>query len=251
MWEFSLCIDGMDKDFVEEHKDKLDAKFRSFGGFVTEFEDISHYILFVAKNHENQAKNIVRSFIIEAINEVEKRNFFVKHFKYPTSNKWKYEAVMQALITFDKNVDDKYISKRLIIGSDLNIHSFVRFACKELVVKWTNLAMVTNNSSIFLNYEDAYAEIVNFLIDNVPKTEPVSIVESGKVFVMTDRRGNVLSSVASSQTSEVIKWLIRRNPTEISISSSNKEFVLFVKYLFCNRVVFVKQEVSQKIVDNT
>ena len=189
MFEFSVVIKDEfalgAKKFYEELKNTVN----SFGALVTSFSERNEIHIIIAC--EDIEKPRITYFIQDAISnfivEEYKQKFIKENLKISLKNQLNLNALIKAMVAFDKETDKYIASRSLILKDNLVMESFYNFKLKKLRAKWMELIKLTNENSGYLLCNDTFIDLLKFLIENIEITkELVNVVYDGKNYKICD-----------------------------------------------------------------
>jgi len=237
MWEFTLCIDGIDSLLAEAEYIKLKSQFALFNGLVSRYgSEKNEYFLFATKTHTNEAKALVLNFICDTINTVWKKKFVSKCLKYNTSSKYKYDSIIQAMVSFDKKSDDEIIAENFQFTNEMNLASFYNFRLRVLRQKWEQLIAITNENIGFLNFDETFLDIVRFLVEGIEVTSEIKVVQKNKDAQIYDINENLIQTITRTTNSKLISYIISKNPKSITLVGVDADLTEYLKNIFYNRI---------------
>lgn len=235
MFQLSLCVSGLNEDYIDKSKKDLKNKIISLDGVFSLYEkgDFTYFLIVSNKNTE-KIINLVKSFIFDAIINCFKLKLIVENLKYDFEKDIKYHALIQALLSFDSACDEEYLLSKIDLSSnEFYIESFYYFKCRLMREKWLQLIEITNQNSKLLNVEDNYLDVIRFLIEGIDKKQDIIIEAKEKSFqVCTNEKVFLLESYKS-----LMDFIIKNNPKKICVKNVDKKFVNFLKQLFSSRVI--------------
>lgn len=169
MWEFCLSINAENIDVARFIYQTLKTQSVEFETVLTCYEQFDLFNILVACPIEEKGRlmGIIERCIVKVICNFYKDKFLSDHLRLPVHEKLSQTAFKKALINFDKETDFYIISKNLIFEKNLNLDSFYIFKLKALRDKWKELVILANDNSDYLVGDDAFFDLLKFLIDNL------------------------------------------------------------------------------------
>jgi len=239
MLELSICVDNIDKLIVDKYSHYLHNCIRNYGGVFSILElDNSKYFLIASKVNEAVIKGFCEDVICSLICEGFKADFIRKNLAYHSSDIMKYEALVSAMVNFDRQTDCKLILSQLKGNyAEVNIYSLYKFKLSMLIDKWRQLVDITNVNSAYLGFNETYLDILKFLVDGIEIGEELSIVKEGDTYLIFDANNNIL---AQDNTKESINFvlanIIAHNPIRVTISGLDSDMTGFLQSVFEKRI---------------
>jgi predicted nucleic-acid-binding protein len=235
MFQLSICVSDLAKNFLEENKKFFKEKSSSFGGIFSTYErgDFA-YFLFVGTLKKDELIKDIKHFIVSALIFQYKKKFIESKLVYNYPKDIKYYTLLQALINFDRDNDESFILSKINFETEeFYINSFFNFECGLLKQKWAQLVEITNQNAKFFNVDENYLDILRFLIEGINVRRGIAVEFLQSKFVIKSQN-SIISECSTYK--EVIDYLIINNPKKIVLKNLDIEFVKFVKNLFLERV---------------
>ena len=151
MWELAISVSARNLDVAKFIYQSLKAKTADLGSVVTCYEEFENFFILFGCPVENPA---------QASSEIE-------NLRLPTHENISLTAFKKALINFDKETDFYIISKNLELKKNLYLDAFYSFKLKALRDKWAELIALANENSDYLVSNEAFFDLLKFLIDNL------------------------------------------------------------------------------------
>lgn len=239
MLELSICVDNIDKLLVDKYSHYLHNCIRNYGGVFSTLDlDNSKYFLIASKVNEAAIKGFCEEVICSLICEDFKADFIRNNLAYHSTDVMKYEALISAMVNFDRQTDCKLILSQLKGDyEEVNIYSLYKFKLSMLNDKWQQLVDITNVNSAYLGFNETYLDILKFLVDGIEVGEELSIVKEGDTYLIFDANNNIL---AQDNTKESINFvlanIIAHNPIRVTISGLDSDMTGFLQSVFEKRV---------------
>lgn len=239
MFELSICIDNINKNIIDKYSHYLHNCIRNYGGVFSTLElDKSNYFLIASKVNENVIKSLCEEVICSIICEDFKADFIRKKLAYHSTESMKYEALVSAMVNFDRQTDNKLILSNLKGEyNEVNIYSLYKFKLSMLMDKWRQLVDITNVNSAYLGFNETYLDILKFLVDGIEIGEELSVVKEGDTYLIFDANNNVLAQDnAKGGTNCLLANIIAHNPIRVTISGLGADITSFLQSVFEKRV---------------
>ena len=194
MWEFSISVDTKNIDVAKFVYQTLKEQTKDFGGVVTCYEEFEKIFILIAcpKQEQGRVLTYVERCIIKAICDFYKKNFLTENLKIPCHESISIAAFKKALINFDRETDFYIISKNLNLETDFYLDSFYNFKLKSLREKWGELVKLANENSDYLVSNEAFFDLLKFLIDNLE-------IGQDEIDVFEDENGYSISPLGDSE----------------------------------------------------
>lgn len=189
MWELSIAVNSNHFEVARFVYQTLKSQTAELGSVVTCYEEFDNiFIIFGCPMQEKaRASAIIERCIIKVICNFYKENFLTTNLHLPIYENMSLMAFKKALMNFDKETDFFIISKNLHLDHNLHLDSFYSFKLKALREKWAELITLANENSEYLVSNDAFFDLLKFLIDNLEICEE-------EIDVFQDENGYFLSS---------------------------------------------------------
>ena len=172
MFEFSIIINDEFSLAAKNLYEEIKSTVCNFGAVVTSFSERNEIHIVIAC--QDVEKNRISFFITDAISnfiaEEYKLKFIKNNLKISLHNQLNLNALIKAMVAFDKETDKYIVSRSLIVKDNLVIESFYNFKLKKLRSKWMELIKLTNENSGYLLCNDTFIDLLKFLIDNIEIT---------------------------------------------------------------------------------
>ncbi|MBP3431432.1 MAG: hypothetical protein J6K39_01070 [Clostridia bacterium] len=238
MWEFSISVEACNLDVAKFIYQTLKAQTTEFGAVVTCYEEFDClYILFACPLEEKErASDEVERCIVKAISNFYKEKFLSDNLHLPVHENISLMAFKKALINFDKETDFYIISKNLMLEKNLHLDSFYFFKLKTLRDKWTELITLANENSDYLVSNEAFFDLLKFLIDNLEVCED-------EINVFQDENGYIIKPQNEDMSCEslgaegLVSSLIDLSPKKINLfCQSDDNTACFLTKIFEERI---------------
>lgn len=169
MWELSISVSSKNLDIAKFVYQTLKSQTAEFGAVVTCYEQFENFFIVIGCPIEEQQRTsaIIERCIIKVICNFYKEKFLTENLHLPLHENISLTAFKKALINFDKETDFYIISKNLELSTNLHLDSFYFFKLKTLREKWAELITLANENSDYLVSNDAFFDLLKFLIDNL------------------------------------------------------------------------------------
>ena len=173
MWEFCLniSVDNFNvARFIYNNGKKLSQKLNVI---ITSFEqDNIIKILFACeKDCEKEVKAYICRLIINAICQVYKEQYIKTKLLFLNEDEMFKTAITRALLNFDRETDYYIINHALVLDNNLFFESFIFFRLFSLLKKWDELIKLANENREYFLDNEAFFELIRFLIDNMEVVE--------------------------------------------------------------------------------
>lgn len=239
MFELSICVDNIDKIIIDKYTHYLHNYIRNYGGVFSILDlDGSKYFLIAAKSNIEIIKSLCEETICSLICEGFKADYIRKNLAYHSTDIMKYEALISAMVNFDRQTDNKIILVNLKGDyEEVNIYSLYKFKLSSLIDKWQQLVDITNVNSAYLGFNETYLDILRFLVDGIEIGEELSIVKDGDTYLIFDADDNILAQDnTASSINFVLANIIAHNPIRVTISGLDSDMTGFLQSVFDKRV---------------
>ena len=189
MWELSISVSSRSVEVAKFIYQTLKAKTAALGSVVTCYEEFDNFFILFGCPIENQtsAASEIEKCITKVICNFYKEKYLTENLRLPAHENISVTAFKKALINFDKETDIYIISKNLELGRNLYLDAFYFFKLKSLRDKWAELIALANENSDYLVSNEAFFDLLKFLIDNLEVCED-------EINVFEDENGYVLQA---------------------------------------------------------
>lgn len=236
MWELSIAVSCKNLDIAKFIYQTLKAQCAKMSGVVTCYEEFENfYILFGCPESEQQKACVeIEKCIIKVICNFYKEQFLTENLRLPTHENISVTAFKKALISFDKETDIYYISKNLTLQKNLHLDSFYFFKLKGLRDKWQELIALANENSDYLVSNEAFYDLLKFLIDNLEICEDeINVFENENGYLLQSQSENFENLSKES----LVSSLIELSPKKINLfCRSDDNTAGFLTKIFEERV---------------
>ena len=243
MWEFCLSTYRLDvaRSIFQSMKEELDGQ-----AVLTCYEKYGVFnIMFACPMEEkNRLINILEKNVIKVICSNYKDGFLKENLCLPSHEKISLTAFKKALMNFDRETDLFIISKNLELKSTLNLDSFYDFKLKALRDKWGELVLLANENSDYLIGDDAFYDLLKFLVDNLEiKENEISVFEKENGYsIMADECFESLNNEA------LVSTLIELSPKKINFYCDREDATVdFLTKIFSERIKVNYNKSMEKI----
>lgn len=235
MWEFCLATRRINvAKFIYQ---TIKKETQDFETILTCFEEFDNFLIMFACPliEKTRLQKILENVIIKAICNFYKEEYLEKNLHLPLHENLSLTAFKKALINFDKETDFYIIDKNLVLERTLYLDAFYEFRLSALKNKWQELIMLANDNSEYLIGDDAFYDLLKFLIDNLEICENEIYVfekENGYEIKLPEKSG-----VESLSKEGLISTLIELSPKKINIFCEHENsLVNFLSKIFEKRI---------------
>ncbi len=250
MWELSISVSTKNLDVAKFIYQTIKAQTAEFGAVVTCYEEFDNIYILIGCPVEEQSRTsvIIERCIIKVICNFYKEKFLSENLHLPLHENMSLTAFKKALINFDKETDFYIISKYLELDKNLHLDSFYYFKLKSLREKWAELITLANENSDYLVSNEAFFDLLKFLIDNLEIGEDeISVFEDENGYSI--KAQNDLSDEYASLSKEgLVSSLIELCPKKINLfCRSDDNTAGFLSKIFEERVNVCYNKSLEKI----
>ncbi len=246
MWEFSITLQSKHSLVAAEMFDSLRRDLGKFHAIVAESQDENflNIIIAVDEKYKSDAQIVLLRVIALTICQNFKSQYLDTHLFLPMQDEISLYAFKKALINFDKKTDYFIISKALNFDEFLFLESFYNFKLSLLRDKWRELVCLANENRDYFVSQDAFLELLKFLIDNIDIcSDEIDVVEEeqGYCIVSGGEKGAILSARS------MVGSLIDLSPQKINMYCKGENKVSgLLRSIFSNRLNLRKNEICEK-----
>ena len=249
MWELSIAVGSKNIDIAKFVYQTLKAQTEELEAIVTCYEEYDNlFIVFACPEAEQaRASVIIERCIIKVVCNFYKEQFLSENLHLPIFENMSLMAFKKALINFDKETDFYIIRKNLELDKNLHLESLYSFKLKALREKWAELIALENENSEYLVSNEAFFDLLKFLIDNLEVCEE-------EINVFQDENGYFFSS--SNQDAEcsslskegLVSSLIELCPKKINFfCKSDDNTAGFLSKIFEERINVCYNKNGEKV----
>ncbi len=237
MWEFCLATRRLNvAKFIYQ---TLKAETKDYETVLTCFEQYDNFLIMLAcpAVEKTRLMCVLEKSIIKVICNFYKEEYLDKNLHLPMHEKMSLTAFKKALINFDKETDFYIISKNLNLDKTLYLDAFYDFRLSGLREKWNELIMLANDNSDYLIGDEAFFDLLKFLIDNLEICEnEISVFEKENGYSIKLPEKNDTS--CESLTKEgLVSTLIELSPKKINLYCDRDDAtVSFLSKIFEKRI---------------
>ena len=244
MWEFCLSISKL--DVAKNAYETVKGELKDLETVLTCYEKHGNFnIMFACPDEEkNRLTNLLERTVIRLICSFYKDAFLSENLTLPKHEKISVMAFKKALMNFDRETDLFIISKNLDLKSTLNLDSFYNFKLKALRDKWEELVLLANENSDYLIGDEAFYDLLKFLVDNLEiKENEISVFERENGYsILADECFDSLSNEA------LVSTLIELSPKKINFYCDKEDSTVnFLTKIFSERINVSYNKSMEKI----
>ncbi len=236
MWEFCLVTRRLNvAKFIYQ---TLKTETKDFETVLTCFEQFDNFFIMVAcpEIEKNRLLRILENCIIKAICNFFKEEYLDNRLRLPMHEKMSLTAFKKALINFDKETDFYIISKNLNLEKTFYLDAFYDFRLNSLRSKWNELIMLANDNSDYLIGDEAFYDLLKFLIDNLEICEnEIYVFEKENGYTIKADRNEMFYESLTNEG--LISTLIELSPKRIYLYCDKEDSTVnFLSKIFEKRV---------------
>lgn len=221
MWEFSLNVKSDKAEVADFLFENIKKNCQFMNGIVTEHEENGYISILVAAPEDfcGQVQSLLERLITQVICTDFKYEFLERNLKIPMHDKIGMTAFKKALLNFDRETDKFLVLKNLNLASSLYLDSFYDFRLTSLKAKWTELVSLANENRVYLISNDAFVDLLKFLIDNIEICEDeIDVVENeeGYKIFLEDQTDPFYKNVVFNEE-DLVSSIIDLAPQKINL----------------------------------
>ena len=244
MWEF--CLSTYKLEVARSVFQAMKEELGDYQTVLTCYEKYGIFnIMFACPLEEkNRLSTLLEQNIIKVICSFYKENFLKDNLCLPSHEKISLMAFKKALMNFDRETDLYIISKNLELKSTLNLDSFYEFKLKALRDKWGELVLLANENSEYLIGDEAFYDLLKFLVDNLEIREnEISVFEKENGYsIMADECFESLNNEA------LVSTLIELSPKKINFYCDKEDATVnFLTKIFSESIKVNYNKSMEKI----
>ena len=237
MWELSISVSTKNLDVAKFVYQTLKKQAQQLGAVVTCYEEFDNiYIIFGCPVEEKGRSSVaIERCVVKAITNFYKEKFLSENLKLPVFDEINLTAFKQALINFDKETDFYIIGKNLQLNENLHLDSFYAFKLKSLRDKWAELIALANENSEYLTSNEAFLDLLKFLIDNLEiGEEEVNVFEDENGYFFGSKENEIHENMSQNT---LVSSLIDICPKKINFFCKSDDAVVnFLSKIFEERI---------------
>ena len=237
MWEFCLATRRINvAKFIYQ---TLKAETKGYETVLTCFEQFDNFLIMLAcpSIEKTRLLRVLERCIIKVICNFYTAEYLNKNLHLPMNEKISLTAFKKALINFDKETDFYIISKNLKLDKTLYLDAFYDFRLSGLRDKWNELVMLANDNSEYLIGDEAFFDLLKFLIDNLEICEnEISVFEkeNGYTIKLPDKSDMFCESLSKEG---LVSTLIELSPKKINLYCDRDDSTVnFLSKIFEKRI---------------
>ncbi|MDD2227212.1 MAG: sporulation protein YtxC [Clostridia bacterium] len=251
MWEFSM---GMENDKVDMAKyifSNLKTKVEEVAGVITSYEQTGKINIVIACEDVEKTRLCyhISDILTNAICTFIKEDFLGKNLKFPRKTILELHTFKKALVSFDRETDRFLINRQLILDDSLYIESFFYFKLQTVREKWQELLKIANDNSTYLLSDDAFLELLRFLIDNIEVSfDEINVVFQGDKISLLNSDFEFLPNINYEIENEcvLVSKLLELSPRKINWYSKKRHE--FLEKIFEKRIVIKQEKLNLKTI---
>ena len=251
MWELSISVSSKNVEIAKFIYQTLKAQTAEFGAVVTCYEEFDNFYILIGcpENEKTRIRAIIERCVIKVVSNFYKDRFLTENLRLPLHEKMSLMAFKKALINFDKETDFYIISKNLFLDKNLHLDSFYFFKLKALREKWAELISLANENSDYLVSNEAFFDLLKFLIDNLEVCEEeINVFEDDNGYFITPQNSQDDCAYESLSKEGLVSSLIELCPKKINLfCRSDDNTAGFLSRIFEERVNVCYNKNMQKI----
>jgi hypothetical protein len=249
MWEFSV---GMDSDKVDMAKyiyNNLKDRVEEVAGIITSYEQTGKINIIIACGdcEKDRLCYHISDTLTYAICTFIKDDFLSKNLKLPKKSELEMFTFKKALVSFDRETDRFLINRQLVLEESLYIEPFFYFKLQSLKEKWQELLKIANDNSTYLLSNDAFLELLRFLIDNIEISfDEVNVIfQDDRILLLNNdfKAIQYIDSVLKNEC-ELVAKLLELSPRKINWYTKTRRG--FLEKIFKKRINLVQEDTNLK-----
>lgn len=238
MWELSISVSSKNLDIAKYIYQTLKTQTEELGSVVTCYEEFGDFFIVFAcpVEEQNRASVIIERCIVKVICNFYKEKYLAENLHLPLHENMSLMAFKKALINFDKETDFYIISKNLELEKNLHLDSFYFFKLKALRDKWSELITLANENSDYLVSNEAFFDLLKFLIDNLEVCEDeINVFEEDDGYIIKSYNEECPHENLTKEN--LVSSLIELSPKKINLfCKSDDNTAGFLSKIFEERI---------------
>ena len=237
MWELSISVASKNIDIAKFVYQTLKSQTQEFGAVVTCYEQFDNFYILVGCEilEQSRVSLAIERCVIKVICNFYKEQFLSENLRLPFHDVIGLTAFKKALINFDKETDFYLISKNLCLEKNLHLDSFYNFKLKTLREKWSELITLANENSDYLVSNEAFFDLLKFLIDNLEICEEeISVFQEENGYSIKTKNVEQFSNLSNES---LVSSIIELCPKKINFfCKSDDNTAGFLSKIFDERI---------------
>ncbi len=224
MLELSITVNSKNIEIAKYIYQTLKSQSKELEAVVTCYEefDCINIVFGCPLTEKARADILIERTIIKVISNFYKERFLTENLHLPIHENISLMAFKKALINFDKETDFYIISKNLNLDKNLHLDSFYYFKLKGLRDKWSELITLANENGDYLVSNDAFFDLLKFLIDNLEVCEDeINVFEEENGYIIKQKNKSTPGENLSKEG--LISSLIDMSPKKINLFCKNDD----------------------------
>ncbi len=200
MWELSISVASKNIDIAKFVYQTLKNETQEVGAVVTCYEQFDNFFIVIGCEQIEQPRVccVIERCVIKVVCNFYKERFLTENLKLPAHEDIGLTAFKKALINFDKETDFYIISKNIRLENNLHLDSFYNFKLKALREKWGELIALANENSDCLVNNEAFLDLLKFLVDNLEICEEeISVFQDENGYSIKARDAGILCNLSN------------------------------------------------------
>ncbi len=238
MWELSISVSSKNLEIARFIYQTLKTKTENCASVITCYEEFDNFFILFGCPIEEQvtARMEIEKCIVKAICNFYKERYLTENLHLPAHENMSLTAFKKALINFDKETDFYIISKNLKLEKNLYLDEFYLFKLKSLREKWAELVALANENSDYLVSNEAFFDLLKFLIDNLEVCEEeINVFEKNNGYFIKAKDKDLFCENLSQEG--LVSSLIELCPKKINLfCRSDDNTAGFLSRIFDERI---------------
>lgn len=237
MWELCISVSSKNIDIAKFVYQTLKLQTQEYGAVVTCYEQFDNFYILVGCEVLEQSRVCleIERTVIKVICNFYKEKYLSENLKLSFHDEIGVAAFKKALINFDKETDFYLISKNLVLDKNLHLDSFYSFKLKSLREKWNELITLANENSDYLVSNEAFFDLLKFLIDNLEICEEeISVFQNENGYSIKTKNVEQFSNLSNEG---LVSSIIELCPKKINLfCRSDDNTTGFLSKIFEERI---------------
>lgn len=220
MWELSISVNSKNIQIAKFVYQTIKSQTAEFGSVVTCYEEFDKIFIVIGCPMEEQSRVrvVIERCLIKVVCNFYKEMYLSENLRLPLHEDISLTAFKKALINFDKETDFYIISKNLDLDKNLFLDSFYYFKLKALRDKWAELITLANENSEFLVSNEAFFDLLKFLIDNLEVCEEeINVFQDENGYFLKLENSEVDGDYEKLSKEGLVSSLIELSPKKINL----------------------------------
>lgn len=245
MWEIGIATRKNNFLLLNDFDSVLKNYIKDDNLMKTQYEKSGFsYILFACKkNHSTSFFSNIKKALIEFITEKYKFEFITENMPIKTDNDFYLKSYIKVLTYFDKEEDEFFLNKKILLSSTIYLDSLIEFGINQLLERWYEMCNIAYESCPIFMSEKSFVDVSRYILSSMnTKTKKLFIkIKDNNIDILSGHSKKVIDKNLSNARLEIVSNVIKYSPREIEIfTESECEAVTFLKKVYEDRCKIIR-----------